>query len=106
MSYKYTQTITVWRKSDEADLYGNESWTRFTTKCRLQQGGKLVTGEFGQTTAAQFVVYTETDLLQNDDWVVEGVHTANEPVAGAHPIKSKRVAINLRGTRKEFRYMA
>lgn len=106
MSYKHPQEATVWRKSEDVDLYGNTSWERFVVKCRFQEGGRLVTGETGQTAVAQFVIYTETDALKNDDWVIEGVFTDAEPVSGSHPIKRRRVAINLRGTKKEFRYTA
>jgi hypothetical protein len=106
MSYKYHQKATVWRKSDEVDLYGNVSWTTFVVDCRFQEGGRLVTGEYGQTTSSQFVVYTESDLLRNDDWVMLGVHTGVEPISGSHPIKSRRVAVNLRGTKREYKYVA
>lgn len=105
--YKYPHKVTVWRKSDESDLYGNTSWlTPMVVDCRFQEGGRIVSGETGVVSRAAFVVYTQSDIIRKDDWLEYGVVDSAEPTEDAYPVKQRRRTTNLRNTRTEFRYTA
>lgn len=103
--YMFPHTVTVWRKSGEADVYGKYSYNVFTLKCRFEQSERLYINEYGQHQRANGYVFTKNDDILRGDIVIMGKYNnSDEPVDGAFEIKMERHISNIRGTKTEHRY--
>lgn len=107
MSGNRHQWATVW-KPTALDAYGNPSWASPTQiKVRWEHADRRFITENGHEQRGQNAIYFERKgLIEQQDYIAEGKHTATSPINGAWEVKRIRITPNLSGTKIECMALA